>query len=279
MNVEELLQSKHVPFMPKGKDYVVSCLNPEHDDNNPSMRIDRITGVYNCFSCGFKGNIFNYFDAPSNPLDIRREKVRRKIEEKRASSVGLKMPKNFMPYVGNWREITPETYKLFGAFLHPDKPFTGRISFPIKDLTGRIVAFNCRTQSPTDVPKYLIHPPKAVLPLYPSQVRPIKGRVILVEGIFDMLNLHDKGLENAICCFGTRNIDVEKLKLLKMQGISAVDILFDPDEAGQEASIKVQEMCDIAEILHKNIKIPVALGDAGALNKEKVKQLKEQLYG
>jgi hypothetical protein len=38
-------------------------------------------------------------------------------------------------------------------------------------------------------------------------------------------------------------------------------------------------MCDIAEILHKNIKIPVSLGDAGALTKDKVKQLKEQLYG
>ena len=129
-------------------DAIVSCLNPEHDDNNPSMRIDRITGVYNCFSCGFKGNIFNHFDAPSNPLDIRREKVRRKIEEKRASSVGLKMPKNFYALCRQLARITPETYKLFGAFLHPDKPFTGRISFPIKDLTGRIVAFNCRTQSP-----------------------------------------------------------------------------------------------------------------------------------
>ena len=181
------------------------------------MRVDRITGVYNCFSCGFKGNIFNYFDAPSNPLDIRREKVRRKIEEK-SIFCWIEDAKKLYAVCRQLARITPETYKLFGAFLHPDKPFTGRISFPIKDLTGRIVAFNCRTQSPTDVPKYLIHPPKAVLPLYPSQVRPIKGRVILVEGIFDMLNLHDKGLENAICCFGTRNIDVEKLKLLKMQG-------------------------------------------------------------
>ena len=94
-----------------------------------------------------------------------------------------------------------------------------------------------------------------------------------------MINLHDKGLENVMCCFGTRNIDVEKLKLLKMQGVTAVDILFDPDEAGQEASLKVQEMCDIVGILHKNVKIPIALGDAGALNKEKTKQLKEQLYG
>jgi len=279
MTVEELLQERKVNYKLSPADCIVSCLNPEHDDNNPSMRIDRITGVYNCFSCGFRGNIFNYYNAPSNPLDIRRQKVRQKIEEKRASSVGLKMPKNFMPYVGNWREITPETYKKFNAFLHPDKPFTNRISFPIKDLTGRIVAFNCRTQSPTEVPKYLIHPPKAVLPLFPAQVRPIKGRVILVEGIFDAINLHDKGLDNAVCCFGTRNIDVEKLKLLKMQGVSAVDILFDPDEAGQEAAVRVQELCDIAEILHKNIKIPVALGDAGALTKNKVKELKENLYG
>jgi DNA primase len=94
-----------------------------------------------------------------------------------------------------------------------------------------------------------------------------------------MINLHDKGLENVMCCFGTRNIDIEKLKLLKMQGVTSVDILFDPDEAGQEAATRVAEMCEIAEILSKNIKLPIQLGDAGALNKEKVKQLKEQLYG
>ncbi len=94
-----------------------------------------------------------------------------------------------------------------------------------------------------------------------------------------MLNLHDKGLENAICCFGTRNIDTEKLKLLKMQGVDAVDILFDPDEAGQEASVRIAELCETAELLSKNIKLPVQLGDAGALNKLKVKELKERLYG
>ena len=44
-----------------------------------------------------------------------------------------------------------------------------------------------------------------------------------------------------------------------MQGVTAVDILFDPDEAGQEAAVKLQEMCDIAEILHKNVKIPMSL--------------------
>jgi DNA primase len=94
-----------------------------------------------------------------------------------------------------------------------------------------------------------------------------------------MLNLHDKGLTNAMCCFGTRNIDIDKLKLLRMQGVSAVDILFDPDEAGQEAALHIVELCEIAELLSKNIKLPVQLGDAGALNKQKVKDLKERLYG
>jgi len=91
--------------------------------------------------------------------------------------------------------------------------------------------------------------------------------------------LHDKGLENAVCCFGTRNIDIEKLKLLKMKGVTGIDLLFDPDDAGQEAVGRVIEMCDVAEILHKNIKLPRALGDAGALTKNKVKELKESLYG
>ena len=46
MTVEELLQSKDVYFIPKGADALVRCLNPDHDDRNPSMRIDRITGVF-----------------------------------------------------------------------------------------------------------------------------------------------------------------------------------------------------------------------------------------
>ena len=60
MNVEELLIKQDVPYIPKGADFEVSCLNPDHPDRNPSMRIDRITGIFNCFSCEFKGNPVSY---------------------------------------------------------------------------------------------------------------------------------------------------------------------------------------------------------------------------
>ena len=98
--------------------------------------------------------------------------------------------------------------------MHHERSFNGRIVFPVRDITGKVVAFNGRHMTMTERPKYLIYPPQAVLPLYPSNVTPVKSRAILVEGIFDMINLHDKGLDNAICCFGTNNVDKDKLSNL-----------------------------------------------------------------
>lgn len=282
MTVEELLAEERIPFKVSPADYVVSCLNPEHDDSNPSMRIDKITGIFNCFSCGFKGNIFKHFDKPSNFLDIKREKVRQRIEEKRSASVGLKMPTDIMPYVGNERGIKPETYKKFEAFLSNRSPFADRIVFPIRDITGKIVAFNGRLKETSyikDQSKYIIHPPKAIMPLYPTDITPIKGRVILVEGIYDVINLHDKGLTNALCSFGISNITAQKLQLLKMKGIEQIDIFFDPDDAGQQAVEKVKELCDSALLKYFNIVITNYTGDAGDLNENQVIKLKEMLYG
>ena len=47
MKVNDLLDLQNIPYIPKGHDYIVSCLNDEHTDKNPSMRIDQITGIFN----------------------------------------------------------------------------------------------------------------------------------------------------------------------------------------------------------------------------------------
>ena len=242
MNVDELLTSKKVGFFEKGKDLVVHCLSPDHDDSNPSMRIDKISGAFNCFSCEFKGNIFTYFGQKPNQLQLRKERVKNLIAQKLAESTGLVFPKNITKYDGCWRDIKPETYVKFEAFKHSNPEFISRINFPIRDGTGRIVAFNGRLETPGN-PKYMISPPGAKLPLFPS-VQPINSSVILVEGIFDMLNLHDKGLTNAICFFGTKQVNEEKLSILYARGVSHVDIFFDGDTAGQTAAENVRELCD-----------------------------------
>ena len=278
MKVDELLQEKRIDYKVSGRDYVVKCLSPDHEDNNPSMRIDNITGVFNCFSCGFKGNLFTHFGAAANFLEIKRQKLKTSIEEKRSASVGFEFPKGFQPYKGNWRGIQPETYKHFDAFMHHDSQFNGRIVFPIRDITGKVVAFNGRHMTMTEIPKYLIYPPQAKLPLYPSNAKPIKGKVILVEGIFDMINLWDKGLTNAICCFGTKNVDIDKLSILKMQNIAGVDIMFDGDEAGQNAAEDLKVMAEKVGLIPRNVNLGSNI-DPGGLADVKVSSLRDRLYG
>lgn len=41
-----------------GSGWMARC--PFHDDKNPSMSLDVERGLYNCFGCGEKGNIFNF---------------------------------------------------------------------------------------------------------------------------------------------------------------------------------------------------------------------------
>ena len=53
MNVEEILTKQGISFTHKGKDLVVRCLDPEHDDSKPSMRIDRTLGIFSCPACKF----------------------------------------------------------------------------------------------------------------------------------------------------------------------------------------------------------------------------------
>ena len=95
-----------------------------------------------------------------------------------AENVGLQMPQAAVPYRGAWRDIKPSTYTDFEAFLDHDNPkHLGRIMFPIRNMSGKIVAFNGRHTTGGD-PKYIFTPPGAQLPLFPV-VEPINGSVIL----------------------------------------------------------------------------------------------------
>lgn len=272
--VEELLTERNIPYQMSGRDILIRCLNPDHDDKNPSMRIDRVMGVFHCFSCGYKGNLFKHYNVEVSRTGIKREKLLRLITELKSSGVGLLMPEDFTEFYRDWRGISKETYKKFEAFYHYGTDFSGRVNFPIKDASGRIVAFQGRDESGTLRDKYKFTPANVKLPLYPL-AEPIQGRVILVEGIFDMLNLHDKGLTNAICCFGVNNFTIEKLHILQMYGVSGLDIVFDADEAGKEGAEKIKKL--IRDFPNRVINLKS--GDPGGLTLTQITNLRNSLYG
>ena len=66
-------------------DYLIKCLNPDHEDTNPSFRVDRISGIAHCFSCGFKTNIFKYFGIFTNPVPLRIVNLKKKLQQLRTT--------------------------------------------------------------------------------------------------------------------------------------------------------------------------------------------------
>jgi len=277
----DLLTEKGIDYKIQGNDAVISCLNPEHDDSNPSMRVDKITGVYHCFSCGYKGNLFTHFGAPASSLEIKIHKIKEKIDRKKAETVGLKLPEERVNWDAPFRNISADTLKIWQAFTWNVPKFEGRIVFPIRDITGKTVGLIGRliqNQMMMDNrPKYYIYPVGVQLPFCPARPKLIQNRAILVEGIFDALNLWDNGLKNAVCCFGTKQMNWVKLSLLKMQGVTGLDIMFDGDDAGQQAAAEIK---GIAEKMGMSVKIvKLRQGqDPGNLTKESIAEIKRILY-
>lgn len=276
MNVRELLDKQKIYYKTSGRDYLIRCTNPDHDDTNPSMRVDQVLGIYQCMSCGHKGNIFFDNDETPNKLSIAREQIKRKINKLRAESAGLEMPEDYAPYIGTWRNISQSTYQKFEAFKSPLPQFAGRIVFPIRDYSGRIVAFQGRDEIGTLEHKYSNWPRGVSMPLYPL-VEPVQGSVILVEGLYDAINLHDKGIDNATAIFGVNTLKSSDITILKMQGVTEIVGMLDPDEAGQRGAAKLKEICEEVGIKYRNVALKQ--GDPGDLSKAQVQGLRNKLYG
>lgn len=281
MDVKQVLEDKSLYYKESGRDYVIRCLNPEHEDNNPSMRVDKVSGLYHCFSCGFKGSIFKRFDIEYDPIKADAIAILEQITDIIQEQEGLQIPPGSIPFDKEYRDIKTSTFQKFRAFKN-EEYFGNSVVFPIISPTGDITNFVSRKLYPGE-PKYLITPAKKKIDPYIGLVNPIKGSVILVEGMFDMLNLYDKGLENVIACFGTDQITEksykEKLTPLILRGISRVFILFDGDDPGQKAAKKLHKLIRDSnlELDSEVIKLPKEL-DPGDLKQSEVNELYMSIY-
>lgn len=278
--VLDILKKNGLAPAVSGRDYLIKCLNPEHDDSNPSFRIDRVSGVAHCFSCGFKTNIFKFFGVFTNPVPIRIAALKEKLAELKTSSTGLDLPSGHTPYTKQFRGISPQTLRHFGAFYTTQvEKLQDRIVFPIKDITGKITVFVARHTMSNGNPRYVNYPSGVRIPVFPSHLPSGYKSMVLVEGIFDMLNLYDNGLENVVAVFGTNTLQNEtKAKLLpfKAQGITHIYLLFDGDEAGRKASQQVKPLIEQEGFIVEVINLPDGT-DPGELDKEDIRSIAEYI--
>lgn len=125
--------------------------------------------------------------------------------------------------------------------------FRGRVMFPIYDLRKRVIAFGGRILSEGE-PKYLNSPDTPLFhkgrSLYALD-RAREGarqadRLVIVEGYFDAIALHQAGITNTVATLGTA-LTSDHLRVIR-RFASKVVLLFDPDPAGIRAALRTLDL-------------------------------------
>jgi DNA primase len=128
--------------------------------------------------------------------------------------------------------------------------FRHRLMFAVIDTHGRVVAFSGRALAPVTDDESLHEPPPKYINSPESPVY-VKGATlfglwqarheirkretaVLVEGNFDVVSLHARGIENVVAPLGTA-FTADQARLLRRYA-TAVTLLFDADAAGRKAA-------------------------------------------
>ena len=127
--------------------------------------------------------------------------------------------------------------------------FRGRIIFPIKSISGRVLGFGGRIiDSNKKIAKYINSPEskiynksKTLYGIYESKQFIVKDDTcLLVEGYMDVIQLHEHGIKNVLASSGT-SLTKEQIILIKRLTPNIV-VLFDGDQAGLSASLRSIDM-------------------------------------
>ena len=276
MTVSELLISKNIATKESGQSILVKCLNPAHEDNNPSMRINTTTGDAHCFSCGHSVNVYRHFGIELNKVNTKVFKLLAKLDKRRNPSIT--MPEGNTPIVDTYRGISIDTLKHFEAF-HNMLYFKDKICIPIRGFDGNIKCFITRDMY-SDESRYMVYPKGARPVIFPVKPLISQKTLVVVEGIFDVLKAYDAGMKNVICTFGTSAALVPStleaiVSTANLLGCTKLVIALDRDAPGATTSQKLAEFLEsrvpsvelfnwekLVEMLGKEVK------DFGEINKD-----------
>lgn len=138
--------------------------------------------------------------------------------------------------------------------------FRGRLMFPIRSMSGQVIAFGGRIIADEDTAKY-INSSDSILykkgdnlyGLYEARrAISVHKSVFLTEGYMDVLTLHQYGYENSCGVLGTALTDEQVRRLAGF--CSTFELIFDGDAPGRKAAFRAAEM-----VLCKGLRCRVVL--------------------
>jgi DNA primase len=136
--------------------------------------------------------------------------------------------------------------------------FRDRVMLPVLDRQKRPIGYSSRLLDPEAKDRKYVNSPDSPLfhkkenlyGLHAAQGAIMRtGRAVIVEGNFDVLSLHDAGIEEAVAPMGTA-LTVEQVRLLTRAGARQLFLVFDGDKAGVRAGEKAIPMAADAGLFY-----------------------------
>jgi len=186
--------------------------------------------------------------------------------------------KNLYDYLTNVEKFSLESISNAGLIIVKDNNqkiydrFRNRLIVPILDLQGRVVAFGGRSLDGQE-PKYLNSPESDVfekgkmlfaLNKASSNIRK-RDKALVVEGYFDVISLHSRGINNSVASLGTALNKYQISQLCRCTDSKNIVINFDSDNAGilatkriirEVESLSVHEQINLKILQLKDYKDP-----------------------
>lgn len=269
---------KYLPLRKNGANFNAIC--PFHQDTKPSLTVSPSKQIYHCFACGAGGDAIKFvseykkldFEATCEEIaeilnfslvtggngyvkkdyslleDVKnryKNGVFKVIDYLKERGINEESIVKFeLGYGESLDDIGFETRREFNL-----NAFSGRLIFPIKTRSGKVVGFGGRyLGDKKDVAKYINSPQSAIFNksslLYGIDLAKehiIKTRECVVcEGYMDAIAAHQIGVKNTVATLGTA-LTKEHLAQIVKYGAS-VTLFFDKDKAGKAAARKAAEL-------------------------------------
>jgi DNA primase len=251
-----LLRQYQVKLRRSGRDQYRGCCPIHRGQGREVFHANLTRNVFHCFSCGAGGSVLDFVAAMerctlreaalqlaaeiAGPLKPRaggqEQLVTRKSKPLSPLGFTLRGIDTAHPYLPA-RGIETATAEQFGiGFYHGSGIFSGRLVIPIHSAHGELVAY-CGRAVDGSQPRYRFPPRFAkseILFNLHRAAASAEKTVVVVEGFFDSLKVHQAGVPAVVALMGASLHDAQQRALL--EHFRYVILMLDGDRAGRLAT-------------------------------------------
>jgi len=270
VTLESVLRRYRIKLQRSGKDQYRGCCPIHRGDGRDAFHVNLARNIFHCFSCGAGGTVLDFvaamegcslFEAAqrlqamscSSTLTPNGKELvteRRKVSPLKFRLTGVDCAH---PYLTE-RGITEKTAIEFGVgFYGGPGLMHGRLVIPIHNADGELVAYCGRSVDRT-LPRYRVPSALAKSEILFNMHRAASGgdnSVIVVEGFFDCMKVHQAGIPAVVGLMGSALYEPQRQALLGR--FSRVVLFLDGDPTGRKANTviaqKLQPYCELRVVL------------------------------